>query len=98
MPGAPGWFVYDTPYREDIDVMMLERATSRAHAIARFTGHVPARGPFRCDLHPCPSPDGRHVIVTTLQDGGRQVHLLSKSVSTTEPCTAGKVSTVAGSA
>ncbi len=98
MPGAPGWFVYDTPYREDIDVMMLDQATSRAHAIARFTGHVPARGPFRCDLHPCPSPDGRHVIVTTLQDGGRQVHLLSKGVSTTEPCTAGKVSTVAGSA
>ncbi len=77
MPDTPGRFVFDTPYREEIDVLMLDRASGSAEPIARFTGHVPPKGPFRCDLHPCPSPDGRHIVVTTLQDGGRQVHVLS---------------------
>lgn len=79
MPVTPGLFVFDTPYREEIDVLMLDRARDYVEPIARFHGHVPAKGPFRCDLHPCPSPDGEHIIVTTLQDGGRQVHLLRKA-------------------
>ncbi len=79
MPDDPDRFVFDTPYREKIEVLMLDRTAGRAAPIAGFDGHIPAKGPFRCDLHPCPSPDGRHILVTTLQDGGRQVHLLSKT-------------------
>jgi len=78
MPDDADSFVFDTPYREIIDVMMLHRADARAEPIAQFSGHTPAKGPFRCDLHPCPSPDGQHIVVTSLQDGGRQVHVLSK--------------------
>jgi len=78
IPDAADTFVYDTPYREDIDVCILDLAAQTSRAIAHFGNHVPAKGAFRCDLHPCPSPDGRHLVVTTLQDGGRQVHLLTR--------------------
>jgi hypothetical protein len=77
-PGAPGRYVFDTPYAEEIDLMTWAAGEEGAKRIARFTGHVPARGPFRCDLHPVPSPDGRRLVVTSLQGGGRQIHLLER--------------------
>lgn len=71
-------FVFDTPYREEVELVEWDRASGAAETIARFSGHVPARGPFRCDLHPCPSPDGRRIVVTSLQGGTRQMHLLER--------------------
>ena len=71
-------FVWDTPYRETIDLNVIDRSTGRSLRIARFAGHEPARGPFRCDLHPCPSADGRRIVVTSLQDGARQVYALTR--------------------
>lgn len=79
IPGLPDRFVFDTPYREEIDLCVLDLATEQVETIAHFGNHSPAKGPFRCDLHPVPSPDGQHILVTTLEDGGRQVHLLSRS-------------------
>ncbi|MEE4348766.1 MAG: hypothetical protein V2J26_00915 [Pacificimonas sp.] len=76
MPAKPHLFVFDTPYREDIDVLLLDRRTGRHEQIAAFTGHRPKTGPFRCDLHPCPSVSGERIIVTSLEDGGRQIYLL----------------------
>ena len=80
MPDDPETFLFDTPYRREIDVALLDRRSSRTTPIARFTGHEPERGPFRCDLHPVPSPDGRHIVVTSLEDGGRQVYLLTRQI------------------
>ena len=79
MPEDAETFVFDTPYRQNIDVLLLDRRTSETTLVAQFSGHVPERGPFRCDLHPAPSPDGRHIVVTSLEDGGRQVYLLTRS-------------------
>ncbi|MEE4539958.1 MAG: hypothetical protein V2J51_15880 [Erythrobacter sp.] len=77
--------VFDTPYAETVDLLHYrtgDQAGAAAVArIARFAGHVPARGALRCDLHPCPSPDGRRIVVTSLADGGRQVYLLERGAN-----------------
>ena len=72
-------FIFDTPYQEEIDIILWNRAQNSSEKIARFTGHDPARGPFRCDLHPCISADGRSVVVTSLQSGKREVYLLENA-------------------
>jgi hypothetical protein len=77
-PGSREVFVLDLPYREDPELLALDRRDGTHARIARFTGHDPAHGPFRCDLHPVPSPDGRRVAVTSLEGGGRQIHLLER--------------------
>ena len=76
--GTLGEAVYDTPYREEIDLYCYDDRTGARELMASFTGHRPARGPFRCDLHPVPSADGRTVIVTSMRDGGRQVYALRR--------------------
>ena len=81
IPDAPDWAIYDTPYAEEIDVMRLHRGTGAATRLARFTGHRPHHGPFRCDLHPVPSRDGQRIVVTSLQDGGRQIYLLERKAA-----------------
>lgn len=78
-PGSTRRFVFDTPYAEEIDLCVYDESDASARRIARFCNHRPSRGPFRCDLHPCPSPDGRRVVVTSLDDGGRQLYLLHAS-------------------
>ena len=78
MPGEEGLFVYDTPYRSRIDLAFYDEGADESRSLETFTGHDPAGGPYRCDLHPVPSPDGRHIVVTSLQDGGRQLYLLSR--------------------
>lgn len=78
IPGSKRVFVYDTPYREDVSLYLLHEAPAKRVLLARFGNHVPARGPNRCDLHPCPSPDGRKIVVTSLEPGGRQVFLLER--------------------
>ncbi|RJS94685.1 hypothetical protein [Salinisphaera sp. Q1T1-3] len=77
LPGRPDVFVADTPYREEIRLFVHDESSGRTRDLATFAHHRPARSPFRCDLHPCPSPDGRHIAVTSLQDGGRQLYVLS---------------------
>ncbi|WP_031549617.1 hypothetical protein [Parvularcula oceani] len=73
-----GEAVFDTPYREDIKLLHYDDRSGHHEVIAKFGNHRPARGPFRCDLHPVPSEDGRTVIVTSMQDGGRQVYALHR--------------------
>ena len=74
--------VFDTPYRETVDLVHYwaggAPGSARHRRIARFANHVPAIGPLRCDLHPCLSPDGNRIAVTSLQDGGRQIYLLER--------------------
>ena len=80
-PGAQdrlGEAVYDTPYREEIDLYHYDDRTGERAVMGSFTGHRPARGPYRCDLHPAPSADGNTVIITSMQDGGRQVYALRR--------------------
>ncbi|NDV00064.1 glycosyltransferase family 2 protein [Pseudoroseicyclus tamaricis] len=81
IPDAPMFAVYDTPYEPEIDVMWLDRQTGEAERLARFHNHQPPHGPYRCDLHPVPSRDGRRIIVTSLQDGGRQIYVLEREAS-----------------
>ncbi|WP_416397975.1 hypothetical protein [Allohahella sp. A8] len=69
-------FIFDTPYREQIDLIVWNRRQNSHQTIATFTGHQPAKGPFRCDLHPSLSANGRQVVVTSLQSGKREVYVL----------------------
>ncbi len=78
LPGAADEFVFDTPYQETVDVFTVDVGSGHHEHVAQFGNHTPKRGPFRCDLHPNPSPDGRKVVVTSLDDGGRQIYLLSR--------------------
>lgn len=71
-------FVLDTPYREEVDLLVWEESDRAARVIARFDGHVPKSGPFRCDLHPCPSPNGERIVVTSPMSGVRDVYLLER--------------------
>ena len=79
-PGAerPEGWVWDTPYREEVRLLHLASGGVPAE-VARFGGHVPARGPFRCDLHPCPDASGRRLALTSLEGGGRQIHVAERA-------------------
>ena len=78
LPGTQDQFVFDTPYREEVDLYVFDASDERHQKIASFENHRPRRGLHRCDLHPCPSPDGRKIVVTSLHDGGRQMYLLTR--------------------
>lgn len=78
LPGNPNQFIFDTPYRESIDLYTYDLEKDESIKIASFNNHKPKRGEFRCDLHPCPSPDGKKIVVTSMEDGGRQIYLLKK--------------------
>lgn len=78
LPGTTDRFVFDTPYREEVDLFAYDARSECHEKIASFSNHTPKRGLFRCDLHPCPSPDGRKIVVTSMDDGGRQIYLLSR--------------------
>ncbi len=80
LPGSTHRMVFDTPYRESIDVLIHDEQSEATQTIAHFDNHRPARGQYRCDLHPCPSPDANKIVVTSLDDGARQVYLLRKTV------------------
>ncbi|NNU16851.1 hypothetical protein HK107_11030 [Parvularcula sp. ZS-1/3] len=73
-----GEMVLDTPYQETVDLLLHDEENGETETIDRFEGHRPARGPFRCDLHPAPSKDGNAIIITSLRDGGRQVYLATR--------------------
>lgn len=84
-PGAQAELVeavFDTPYAETLDLVHYlagsEAGTASHKRIAHFTGHIPATGPLRCDLHPCPDASGNRIVVTSVEDGGRQVYLLER--------------------
>ncbi|EKE43381.1 hypothetical protein OCGS_2513 [Oceaniovalibus guishaninsula JLT2003] len=76
--GTPETAVFDTPYREDVDLFQTAWNGGDRTLIASFAGHVPPRGPFRCDLHPVPDASGQRLVVTSMQDGGRQIYLLER--------------------
>ena len=71
----PDTWVLDTPYKERVEIGLLDVERERRTDIAAFSNHVPNHGPFRCDLHPVPSRDGRRIVVTSLHDGGRQLYV-----------------------
>ena len=75
----PEMIVFDTPYRHEIDLNLYHTGTGAVERLATFPNHHPARGPFRCDLHPCPASSGERIVVTSLADGGRQVYLLARN-------------------
>lgn len=77
-PGTTDQFIFDTPYQENIDLFTYDATHKHREKIASFSNHRPKRGLFRCDLHPCPSPDAKKIVVTSLDDGGRQIYLLSR--------------------
>ncbi|MGK7297308.1 MAG: hypothetical protein ACNS61_16045 [Candidatus Wenzhouxiangella sp. M2_3B_020] len=78
VPDRPFEVIYDLPYRETVELKELSLETGRVAHIASFPNHLPKHGPFRCDLHPVPAEDGHRVIVTSLQDGGRQIYALER--------------------
>ncbi len=71
--------IFDTPYRQSIDLITLDVPSGRCEIIDTFNNHVPENGRFRCDLHPCPDTSGNRIVVTSLLDGGRQVYLLERN-------------------
>ena len=75
----PAAYVFDTPYAETVTLNLLDPATGAMTRLAAFDNHIPARGPFRCDLHPCPSADGRRIFVTSPADGGRQLYVVERT-------------------
>jgi hypothetical protein len=77
-PGTTDRFVFDTPYREEIDLFAYDAHSESQERIASFSNHTPKRGLFRCDLHPCPSPDAQKIVVTPMDDGGRHISPLSR--------------------
>jgi hypothetical protein len=77
-PGDDERFVFDTPYRETVELFTYDARDGRREKVARFGSHTPKRGPFRCDVHPSPSPDAQKIAVTSLDDGGRQIYLLTR--------------------
>jgi len=78
LPGQQNLFVLDTPYQEEIDLLLYDSRNGSCERMAGFENHRPSRGQYRCDLHPCPSPDARKVVVSSLHDGGRQVYVLRR--------------------
>jgi hypothetical protein len=75
----PDAYVFDTPYAETVTLNLLDPGTGAVTRLAEFGNHRPARGPFRCDLHPCPSADGRRIFVTSPADGARQLYMLERA-------------------
>ena len=75
----PPRIVYDTPYREAPELWEAGPDGADRRRIAAFSNHRPAKGPFRCDLHPVPDAAGDRLVVTSTEDGGRQIHLLERA-------------------
>lgn len=71
-------YLYDVPYAETVQLRLFDEPSGEDRLLAELDRHVPAHGPFRCDLHPVPTADGETAVVTSLHDGGRQVYLLER--------------------
>lgn len=77
-PGVPNKMFYDTPYRSIAKLFTLGIKTNEVEDIGQFGGHMPRGGPFRCDLHPVPTPDGQSALVTTLASASRQLWIAER--------------------
>ncbi len=77
----PTRFVYDEPYQENVTLHQFDLESGESTQLARFPFHTPARGLYRCDLHPVPTRRGDQIIVTSLTDGRRQVHVVEQERS-----------------
>lgn len=80
LAARPGRYIYDTPYSEEVSVCAYDEGSGETETLASFSNHRPKHGPFRCDLHPVPAPDGDGVVVTSLHDGGRQIYAIEREV------------------
>ncbi len=79
IPDDPARMVFDTPYAEDVGLNLFDRETGEVAPIARWGGHVPAKGQFRCDLHPVPTRDGGRIVVSSPADGMRQIYVAERT-------------------
>ncbi|ROU03363.1 hypothetical protein [Histidinibacterium lentulum] len=78
LPSAPSRMIYDVPYKPVVALREIDLETGIVAPVATFPNHEPARGMFRCDLHPVPDDDGRRIVVSSLSDGARQVYVLDR--------------------
>ncbi len=76
------WILTDTypdPRTRWMRLMLFRPADGKLVLLARFYHPARFRGPFRCDLHPRWSRDGKKVCVDSIATGKRQVYLLDVS-------------------
>ncbi len=76
------WILTDTypdPRTRWMKLMLFQPAGGKLVLLARFYHPARFRGPFRCDLHPRWSRDGKKVCVDSICTGKRQVYLLDVS-------------------
>ncbi len=76
------WILTDTypdPRTRWMRLMLFRPAGEKLFLLARFYHPARFRGPFRCDLHPRWSRDGKKVCVDSISTGRRQVYLLDVS-------------------
>jgi len=78
VPGTSDKMFFDEPYRSTVKLFIVDLKTKDVESIAQFGGHLPPGGPFRCDLHPVPTPDGQRVLVTSLASGSRQLWIAER--------------------
>ncbi|WP_147126810.1 hypothetical protein [Shimia ponticola] len=78
VPGTLDQMFFDEPYNSTVKLFMVDLRTKAVESIAQFGGHLPPGGPFRCDLHPVPTPDGQRVLVTSLASGSRQLWIAER--------------------
>ncbi len=80
LPDHAGGFLYDVPYAKTVQLRLYDEPAGSDRLLAELDRHVPPHGPFRCDLHPVPTPDGEVTVFTSLHDGGRQVYVLEREL------------------
>ncbi|MEM1301903.1 MAG: hypothetical protein AAGH17_04905 [Pseudomonadota bacterium] len=78
VPGSAHKMFFDEPYRSTVKLFVVDLKTREVEDIGQFGGHLPPGGPFRCDLHPVPTPDGQRVLVTSLASGSRQLWIAER--------------------
>jgi hypothetical protein len=79
------WILTDTyPDRERMQTLMLYRpADGKLITLGKFFMPRAEKAPFRCDLHPRWSRDGRTVCIDSMHTGQRQMYLLDVSAIVT---------------
>ena len=77
----PDWILCDTyPDAESFQTVYLYNVkTGKRRDIAKLYSPIAYRGEWRCDTHPRATPDGRHVIVDSPHNGGRQLYIMDIS-------------------
>jgi hypothetical protein len=78
LPNHRGWIVTDTyPDRESKALLLAGNLESQEVVVLDELRSIPSfdNSPYRCDLHPKVSFDGRYISVDTMNDGVRGIYL-----------------------